>query len=134
MDLDFEQFFREYARWYMAGDAEAVATDQYAAPFLAVREGRAIALPDRSAVIEHLAGLMAAYRQAGATAAEIVELDVQAQGDAAALVTVHWNVRGADGQLVRDFRTSYQLVGRPAPRVVSYVNHDVVGGPTASAD
>lgn len=127
MDLDVERFFLEYARRYMAGDAEAVATDQYSAPFLAVREGRAIALPDRAAIVEHLAGLMAAYRRAGATAAEIVELDVRAQGDAAALVTVHWNVLGADRQLVRDFRTSYQFVSRPAPRVVSYVNHDVVG-------
>ncbi len=126
MDLDVERFFLEYARRYMAGDAEAVAADQYAAPFLAVREGRAIALPDRAAIVEHLAELMAAYRRAGATAAEIVELDVLDQGNAAALATVHWNVRGADGHVVRDFRASYQLVSRPAPRVVSYVNHDVV--------
>lgn len=48
IDLNFEQFFREYARRYMAGDAEAIATDQYAAPFLAVREGRAIAPRARS--------------------------------------------------------------------------------------
>ncbi|HUQ44725.1 MAG TPA: hypothetical protein VM451_10005 [Candidatus Limnocylindria bacterium] len=31
MDLDVERIFLEYARRYMAGDAEAVATDQYAA-------------------------------------------------------------------------------------------------------
>jgi hypothetical protein len=127
MDLDVAAFFSEYARRYMEGDAAAVAEDQYAAPFLAVRDGSAILLPDRAAVVDHLTGLMAAYRRAGASAAEIAELVVSPQGDAATLVTIRWNVRRADGSVVRDFSTTYQLVARPAPRVVSYVNHDVVG-------
>lgn len=125
MALDLDALFRRYAERYMAGDVAAVA-EMYDAPFLAVRSGSPIHLPDRAAVEEHLAGLMAAYQAAGATAAEIAEIDVLAQGDSALLATVRWNVRGADGGLVRDFRTSYELVGPEPWRIVSYVNHDTV--------
>jgi hypothetical protein len=109
----------------MAADTMAVA-DMCDAPFLAVRGGSAIHLADREAVADHLAGLMDSYRQAGAATADIAELDVLAQGDSAALATVRWNVRTAAGELIRDFRTSYQLVGPEPWRIVSYVNHDTV--------
>ena len=125
MTIEIRELFERYAQRYMGGDAEAVA-DMYTAPFFAVRNGAPIYLPDRPAVVEHLAGLMAAYARSGAAAAEIKDLDVLEQGDRATLVTVHWNVRSASGETIRDFQTSYQLVGRP-PRIVSYVNHDVVG-------
>ena len=125
MPHDLALLFQRYAELYMAGDAEAVA-DIYEAPFLAVRNGTPIPLPDRNAVVEHLAGVMAAYREAGAASAEIAELDVLEQGDSAAVATVRWHVRAPDSSLIRDFRTSYQLVG-PAPwRIRSYVNHDRV--------
>jgi hypothetical protein len=122
---DFSSFFAHYADRYMAGDADAVA-DLYLAPFLAVRGGRPIHLGDRAAIVDHLAGLMATYRSAGAAAADIMAIDVLAQGDSAALATVRWNVRSAEGVLVRDFRTSYQVVGPEPWRIVSYVNHDTV--------
>jgi hypothetical protein len=109
----------------MAGDAEAVA-DMYGAPFIAVRSGTAIHLRDRAAVVEHLTGLMTAYRQAGAARADIDTVEVMPQGDRALLVTVRWHVRGVGGALIRDFRTSYQLVGPDPWQIVSYVNHDFV--------
>lgn len=125
MSTEVQELFERYADRYMAGDAEAVA-DMYSAPFLAVRNGAPIYLADRPAVVEHLAGLMTAYARSGAAVAQIKEIDPLEQGDSATLVTVHWNVRSASGETIRDFRTSYQLVGRPS-RIVSYVNHDVVG-------
>jgi hypothetical protein len=65
--------------------------------------GAPIHLGDRQALLDHLAGLMAAYRNAGAAAADVVALDVLEQGDGAALATVRWVVRSADGAVVRDF-------------------------------
>ena len=127
MSTDVEAYFRRYAELYMAAEAEAVA-DLCEVPFLAVRGGTAIHLPDRAALVEHLAGLMAAYRRSGATAANIVEMTDLPQGDGASFVTVHWDVRAADGAQVRDFRSSYQLVGRDAALIVSYVNHDASYG------
>jgi hypothetical protein len=76
-------------------------------------------------VVEHLAGLMTAYARSGAAVAQIADIDLLEQGDGATLVTVHWNVPSASGEMIRDFRTSYQLAGRPS-KIVSYVNHDIV--------
>lgn len=120
---DVLAFFQRYAALYMAGNAEAVA-DIYAAPFLAVRSGKAIHLYDRDAVVEHLSGLMTAYRNSGAASADVDSLDVLEQGDNALLATVHWVIRTADRGVVRDFHTSYQLVGRNPWQILSYVNHD----------
>lgn len=69
---------------------------------------------------------MAAYQSAGAASATIVEIDVLEQGGGAALATVHWRVVAKDGTVVRDFRTSYQLVAADPWRILSYVNHDQV--------
>lgn len=124
MSIGIRELFERYADRYIAGDAEAVA-DLYSVPFTAVRNGAPIHLADRKSVVEHLAGLMAAYAQSGAAVAQIQDIDLLEQGDRATLATVHWNVRSATGELIRDFRTSYQLVGQP-PRIVSYVNHDMV--------
>ena len=123
---DLDALFARYATRYMAGDAGAVA-DLYGAPCLAIRSGAVIPLADRSAVVEHLEGLMAAYRAAGAAMANIMSIEVLPQGDAALLATVHWDIRTASGSLVRDFRTSYQLAGDVGWRIVSYVNHDFIG-------
>ena len=122
---DLGGFFARYAERYMAGHAEAVA-DLCEVPFLAVRSGTAFHLPDRQAVVGHLAHNMAGYRSAGAASADIVAIDVQEQGTEAVLATVHWHVRAADGTVLRDFRTSYQLLVADPWRILSYVNHDQV--------
>ena len=120
----FDSFFKRYAERYMAGDAEAVAA-MYEAPLLAVREGRAIHLPDKAAVREHLAGLMDAYGKAGAVRADVAALDVLPLGAYSAVATVRWHVLDADGGLVRDFSSTYHLLwDDPTWRILSYTNHD----------
>jgi len=109
----------------MAGDAEAVA-DMCEVPFLAVRSGMPYHLLDRVALVGHLANNMTAYQSAGAASADFVGIDILQQGTEAALATVHWHVRAPDGTLVRDLRTSYQLVAADPWRILSYVNHDRV--------
>jgi hypothetical protein len=46
---DLDSFFAHYAERYMASDSDAVSA-MYEAPMLALREGRAIHLADRTAV------------------------------------------------------------------------------------
>jgi hypothetical protein len=123
---ELARLFDWYAERYMAGDARAVA-EIYGAPFIAVRNGSASYLPDRDAVLEHLSGVMAAYQRSGAAHADVASLALLEQGDRAVLATVNWQVRAADGALIRDFQTSYQLVGPDPWRIISYVNHDTVG-------
>ena len=118
-------FFEAYAERYMASDLDAVAA-LYEVPFLAVREGRAIHLADRGAVREHLAGLMAAYRDAGASRADVADLRVTQLDGTSAFVTVRWNAVSADGALLHAFTTSYQLLREPPGgwRILSYTYHD----------
>lgn len=125
MSAEIGALLRRYAEAYMAGDAHAVA-DMCEVPLLAVRGGEPIHPADRPAVVEHFAGLMAAYRKAGAAVADLAAIEILDQGDSAALATARWHVRSAAGVLIRDFRTTYQLLGPDPWRIVSYVNHDTV--------
>ncbi|MBV8257556.1 MAG: nuclear transport factor 2 family protein [Actinobacteria bacterium] len=109
----------------MASDADAVGA-LYEAPMVAVREGRAIHLPDRAAVRDHLAEVMAAYERSGAARADIASLDVTPLGRSSAYATVNWHVLSADGELLKDFRTTYHLLrdGDDGWRILAYTNHD----------
>jgi ketosteroid isomerase-like protein len=121
---DVATFFGQYAERYMASDVDAISA-VYEAPLLAVREGRVIHLPDRTAVREHLAELMAAYEGAGAARADVAELEVVSLGVSRAIVTVRWHVADAAGTLLRDFRSTYHLLRADgAWRILSYTNHD----------
>src|SRR5919106_783923 len=101
-----ERFFETYTERYMASDVDAIAA-VYEVPFLGVRENRPIHLLDREAVREHLAGLMEAYRNAGAKRATIADLQVTQLDGASAIATVRWNALSEDRALLRDFSVSY---------------------------
>lgn len=124
MTRDLGSFFAHYAERYMASDVDAVSA-MYEAPLLAVRDGRAIHLVDRSAVREHLAELMAGYARSGAARSDVEALDVAPLGASSVIATVHWHVRDAGGGLVKDFHTTYQLLRVDGGwRILSYTNHD----------
>lgn len=121
---ELDQFFAHYADRYMASDVEAVSA-MCEAPLLALREGRAIHLVDRTAVRTHLAEVMASYARSGAARAAIAELRLVPLGESSAFATVHWNVQDADGKLLKDFQTTYHLLRVDAAwRILSYTNHD----------
>lgn len=121
---DIDAFFSYYAERYMASDVDAVSV-MYEAPMLAVREGRAIHLADRTALHEHLTEVMAAYARSGAARAAIAALDVVPLGESSAFATVQWHVLDADDALLKDFKTTYHLLRTDgAWRIVSYTNHD----------
>jgi hypothetical protein len=120
---DLDTFFTRYAEAYMASDVDAVSA-VYEAPLLAVREGEIFHLPDRAAVREHLAELMAAYARSGAARAEIAASDVTYLGKSSVCTTVRWHVRDAGGGLLKDFRTTYHLLDVGGNwRILSYTNH-----------
>lgn len=122
--IEMATFFAQYAERYMASDVDAISA-VYEAPLLAVRESRAIHLPDRKAVREHLAELMEAYEHAGAARADVAELHVASLGASSATATVRWHVRDAAGTLLRDFQSTYHLLRADgAWRILSYTNHD----------
>jgi hypothetical protein len=124
MTASVDSFFDEYARRYTERDVEGV-TSLCLWPFLAIRRGEAIHLTDREAVRDHFASAIEAYRFASGTAKWTpVEIDARQLGERAVFATVHWNAQDADGQVVRDTWTSYQLLAtRDGWRFLSYTNH-----------
>src|SRR3954454_20315830 len=58
-----DAFLDEYIRRYAAGDVRGV-TNLCHVPFLAVRRGEAIHMPDSGAVWDHFAAAIGAYRRA----------------------------------------------------------------------
>jgi hypothetical protein len=120
-----EPLFDEYARRYIAFDTEGV-TNLCLWPFLAVRRGEAIHLPDRNAVRDHFAATISAYRHSALQVVNWTRLELEARqlGDHSVFATAHWNALDADAEVVRDSWTSYQLLATPHGwRFLSYTNH-----------
>jgi hypothetical protein len=64
MATTIQSLIEEYARRYSAQDVDGVSA-LCEAPFLAIREGKAIHLPDGEAVRDHFATIMSTYRGNG---------------------------------------------------------------------
>ncbi len=124
MNASVVSTFDEYTRLYSDRDVEGV-TDLCLWPFLAVRRGEAIHMPDRAAVRDHFANAIIAYRvTTGVVAWTPVEIDARQLGEHSVFATLHWNAVNAEGQVVRDTWTSYQLLATPDGwRFLSYTNH-----------
>jgi SnoaL-like domain len=117
------EFMDEYIRRYSERDVEGVM-ELCLAPFLAIREGVPIYMPDRDAVRDHFAAMIDAYRGGGVATWKRVEIDVRELGEHAVFATVRWNALDADGQVLRDTRTTYHLLATPDGwRFLSYTNH-----------
>jgi hypothetical protein len=116
--------FEEYARRYTERDMEGV-TNLCLWPFIAIRRGEAIHLPNRDAVRDHFASAIEAYRFAAGTGRWTpVAIDTRDLGEHSVFATVHWNALDADEKVVRDTWTSYQLLSTPEGwRFLSYTNH-----------
>ena len=111
---------------FRAGDhcVEGV-TELCLAPFLAIREGVPIHMPDRHAVRDHFAAMIDAYRGGGVAVWKRIEIDVRELGEHAVFATVRWNALDADGEVLRDTRTTYHLLATTPDswRFLSYTNH-----------
>jgi hypothetical protein len=118
-----EAVLHEYTRRYVARDIEGVV-QLCVAPFLAIRDGRAIPLPDAAALRDHFATVIEGYTRAGFAGFGPVELDTRLLGEHAAFTTVRWHAFDADGKVVRDTKTTYHLLRTEHGwRFLSYTNH-----------
>lgn len=119
-----DSFFDEYIRRYTEGDVRGV-TNLCNVPFLAVRRGEAINMPDSGAVWDHFAAAIGAYRRAaGVEIWKRLETDTRQLGEHSVFASVHWNALDANENVVRDTWTSYQLLASSEGwRLLSYTNH-----------
>jgi len=124
MSATVDAFFDEYARCYTEGDVEGV-TSLCLWPFLAVRRGRG---DPHAGPRRRVGSLRFGHRRLspyrGSWKWTPLEIDTRQLGEHSVFATVHWNALDADGQVVRDTWTSYQLLATPDGwRFLSYTNH-----------
>ena len=118
-----DTFMDDYIRRYSDRDLAGV-TELCHAPFLAIREGVPIHLADRDAVHDHFGAMIDAYRGGGAATWRRIESDTRELGEHSVFTTVRWNALDADGNVLRDTRTTYHLLATPTGwRLLSYTNH-----------
>jgi hypothetical protein len=118
-----DEVMDEYIRRYSERDVEGV-TELCLAPFLAIREGVPIHMPDRDAVRDHFAAMIDAYRETGVATWKRIENDVRELGEHAVFATVRWNALDSEGNVLRDTRTTYHLLATQDEwRFLSYTNH-----------
>jgi hypothetical protein len=118
-----DEVLDEYIRRYSERDVEGV-TEFCLAPFLAIREGVPIHMPDRDAVRDHFAAMIDAYRETGVATWKRIENDVRELGERAVFATVRWNALDSEGNVLRDTRTTYHLLAtHDGWRFLSYTNH-----------
>ena len=71
-------------------------------------------MPDSGAVWDHFAAAISAYRRAaGVETWRRLETDIRELGGHSVFASVHWNALDANGEVVRDTWTSYQLLATP---------------------
>jgi hypothetical protein len=118
-----EAVMDEYIRRYSKRDVEGV-TELCLAPFLAIREGIPIHMPDRDTVRDHFAAMIDAYRGSGVATWKRIAIDVHELGKDAVFATVRWNAFDSEGNVLRDTRTTYHLLSTADGwRFLSYTNH-----------
>jgi hypothetical protein len=67
-------------------------------------------MADRDALRDHLGAMIDAYRGGGAATWRRIESDTRELGEHSAFTTVRWNALDADGNMLRDARTTYHLL------------------------
>ena len=73
---------------------------------------------------DHFAKLIVAYKLKGVVDWKAVEVDARQLGEHSVFATVHWNAVNAEGEVIRNTWTSYQLLATPDGwRFLSYTNH-----------
>jgi SnoaL-like domain len=123
VQVTVDEVLDEYIRRYSERDVEGV-TEFCLVPFLAIREGVPIHMPDRDSVRDHFAAMIDTYRGTGVATWKRIENEVHELGEHAVFATVRWNALDSEGSLLRDTRTTYHLLATPEGwRFLSYTNH-----------
>jgi hypothetical protein len=123
MTAPVDSLIEEYARRYSARDVDGVV-ELCLSPFLAIREGAAIHLADDTALRDHFAAMIDAYRSAGFASFAPVDLDTRPLGERAAFTTVRWHALDRAGNVARDTLTTYHALATDEGwRLLSYTNH-----------
>src|SRR5258707_6219550 len=101
-----DSVIREYARRYSEHDVDGV-TDLCISPFLAIRGGSPIHMPQRQAARDPFAAMIDAYRGGGAATRSPIEIHLHTPGGHCAFATGRWDALDNHRPGPPDTKTNY---------------------------
>ncbi len=110
LDDDIRDFFKRYNETFLAIDGNRIAAF-YCAPTLTMRgDGSIHCLQSREELARFFQNVADSYYRDGWRGGDFRNLQVTPIGARSALATMDWEMRRADGSLIREWRQSYNLV------------------------
>ena len=107
-------FFRAYAQAFAAEEFDAVASLHHVPCVKVHGDGRVECLSSPDEVSAFFRRLLETYRGRGHADARFLDVEAVPIGSQAALASLTWEQRRADGAVYRRFRRSYNLVRGPS--------------------
>lgn len=110
LDDSIRAFLKQYTEAFEAIDGNRIAALYYM-PTLTMRgDGSIHCLQSREELARFFQGVADSYFQDGYRGGSFENLQVTPIGGRSALATLDWEMRRADGSLIREWRQSYNLV------------------------
>lgn len=110
LDGEIRDFFKRYNDAFLAIDGNRIAALYYM-PTLTMRgDGSIHCLQSREELARFFQGVADGYYRDGWRGGDFKDLQVTPIGGRSALATLGWEMRRADGSLIREWRQSYNLV------------------------
>lgn len=108
--MDAEQFFAEYGRVFDTWDMEAFSK-MFCEPFVSVRpDGTVASMPTNKVAQEFFETVLEVWKKEGYKTFGMRDFDVTPIGTNSALVTLTWELLDSAGDMIRDWRQSYNLL------------------------
>ena len=124
MTTDHHEFFAQYAKAYDDYDGERVASFFFC-PCLVVRHGTVTLLDTPIKICDFLGTALRMYRDNGCVNFVVARLERRLLGPLSALVDVGWIMTSADGKVVMNFDTTYNLFNDNGRwKIVALTRHD----------
>ena len=110
LEDSIRDFWKQYTAAFEAIDGNRIAALYYI-PTLTMRgDGSIHCLQSREELARFFQGVADSYYQEGYRGGSFENLQVTPIGGRSALATLDWQMRRADGSLIREWRQSYNLV------------------------
>ena len=110
LEAEVRSFVEAYIRTFDSMDGTRIAA-LYHVPTVTLRgDGSVHCLHSREALARFFQDVADAYAREGQRGGSYKNLQVVPIGGRSALATVDWEMRGADGGVIREWRQSYNLV------------------------
>jgi ketosteroid isomerase-like protein len=111
---EIRRFFEQYSKAFESIDGKRIATLYYTPTVTMRGDGSVHCLQSREELARFFQGVADTYYRDGYRSGSFKNLEVVPIGGKSALATMQWQLRRADGSLIREWRQSYNVLRVPS--------------------